>query len=98
MAISNATLLQADAKNRAVRTFYQGLGIDLAVAVATFLVTVLADADGWGDLQWAVLGFTLAKTVVQTVAAFVMRKFLDGSSVPTPLPPEPQVEPAETVA
>lgn len=89
--------LRADARNRAFRTFLQGLGVDVAVAVAVVLVTVFSDADGWGDLQWAVIGFSLAKSVVTSVASYVMRAFLDKSRLPTPLPPEPVVAPAAPV-
>jgi len=95
--MTSTDLLTADAKNRALRTFIQGLAIDLAVAVGTVLVTVFATAGGWGDIQWAVVGFSLAKTVVQTVVSYVMRRKIDGSVIPTPLPPTPQPEPAEPV-
>jgi hypothetical protein len=69
--------LKADAKNRAWRTTLQGLAIDVAVAVALVLVTLLAPVGGWGEIQWAVLGFTLFKTVLMAVAAFIMRRFVD---------------------
>lgn len=87
------SLLGLDASNRAVRSFIQGLAIDVAVAVAMWAVTVVNDAAEWGDVQWAIVGFTLAKTLVQSVAAYVMRRYLDPSKVPTPLPPEPPGEP-----
>lgn len=91
----NIEYLKVDATNRGWRTFLQGLAIDVAVGVALVLVTVFNGADGWGDIQWAILGFSLAKSVVQAVAAFVMRRFLDESSVPTPLPPNPPGEPSD---
>ena len=97
MAVVNAQILAADARNRALRSFLQGLAVDLGVAVITVLVTVFGDANGWGDLQWGIIGFTLAKTCVQSIASYVMRRFVDGSGLPTPLPPEPAVEPAEPV-
>jgi hypothetical protein len=34
-----------------------------------------------------VVGFTLSKTVLMTVVSFVMRKYMDPSAIPTPLPP-----------
>jgi hypothetical protein len=91
----NTLLLTADAKNRALRVFLTGLGIDVGVAVAVFITTVLADANGWGDLQWAVLGFTFVKTVLSSAGAFVLRRFVDQSSFPTPLPPAPVAAPAD---
>ena len=83
--------LNADAKNRAVRTFLQGLAIDLGVAVAAL---ILANVDTITNREGLTLfGITLAKTVVTTVASYVMRRFVDGSPVPTPLPPAPVPEP-----
>lgn len=84
-------VLANDARNRALRTFLQGLAIDLAVAVAAF---ALANVDSITDRQGLTLAaIALAKTLVQTVAAYVMRRFLDGSRVPTPLPPADPGEP-----
>lgn len=85
--------LTADAKNRAVRSFIQGLGIDLATAIAAALLLWLPDADLSSRDAWIVLGTGLVRTVLGTVASYVMRRFVDGSAVPTPLPPAPVPEP-----
>jgi len=83
--------LTGDARNRAVRTFLQGLGIDLLLAVAAL---VLANVDSITDRQGLTLfAIALGKTVVTTAASYVMRRFLDDSPVPTPLPPAPVPEP-----
>ena len=87
--------LVKDAQNRGIRTFLQGLAIDIAVAIAVFITVLLADVDALDDLKWAVIAFSLARTVVQTVAAYVMRRFLDPSRFPTPLPPTPPGAPAD---
>lgn len=92
-----SALLTADAKNRGLRSFLQGLAIDVGVGVALVLATTFGDANDWGDLEWTIIGFSLAKSVVQAAAAFVMRRFLDASSLPTPLPPTPQPEPADHI-
>lgn len=85
------TRLANDARNRALRTFLQGLAIDLAVAIAAF---ALANVDSITDKQGLILAATtLGKTVVTTIAAYVMRRYLDGSSLPTPLPPADPGEP-----
>lgn len=95
--VRNRALLRADAKNRTYRTFLQALAVDVALAVALVLTTSLSGANAWGDLQWTVLGFLLAKTVVVSAASYVMRAFLDTSSFPTPLPPSPQAAPTDPV-
>lgn len=84
--------LAADAKNRAFRTFLQGIGIDVAVAVAAALLVWLPDADISKKEAWIVLGTSAAKTVLQAIAAYVMRAKLDGIGV-TPLPPANPGEP-----
>lgn len=86
-------LLNTDAKNRALRTFLVGIATDVAVAVALVLVNTFAKANGWGDFDWSILGFSLAKTGVTTAGSYVLRRFLDTSSLPTPLPPSPVPEP-----
>lgn len=91
MTRRNAALLAADARNRALRSFLQGLGIDLAVAVATVAITYTTSAEAWQG--WLVMGASLARSVVQAGASYVMRRFLDTSKVPTPLPPDPPGEP-----
>jgi len=85
---------KGDARNRATRTFLQGLAIDVAVALSLVVITYFATADGWGDIQWAILGFSVFKTVLMVVAAFIMRRFVDrpGSST---LPPDPPGQPSE---
>lgn len=81
--------LREDGRNRALRTFLQGLGVDVGIAVALLVTTVLGESSEWGDLQWAALGFTLTKTVLVTVASYVMRVYMDPSSrISTPLPPD----------
>lgn len=83
--------LRRDARNRALRTFLQGLGLDVLVAVAMVIATVTTSADAWQG--WAVVGVSLARSVAQAAASYVMRRFLDPSRVPTPLPPDPPGEP-----
>jgi hypothetical protein len=89
------TLLSRDASNRALRTFLQGLGLDMLVAVLLVFKTVFNDADSWSELEWLAIGFTLAKTLAQTIYSYVMRRYLDPSGVPTPLPPSPVPPPNE---
>lgn len=87
------TLLKRDASNRGVRTFLQGVGIDVAVGLALVLGTFFLDKNSWGEVEWTILSFSLSKSAVQAVAAYVMRRWLDPSRFPTPLPPSPVPEP-----
>lgn len=86
-------LLRQDAGNRAHRVFLQGLAIDVGVAVSILAYNLASTPDD--ELSWYLIGASLARTVVQSGAAFVMRAFIDPSRVPTPLPPLPQPAPAE---
>lgn len=83
--------LQRDARNRALRTFVVGLVIDLAVAVAL----LAQEAAGQPDADFRILAASLLRTLVQTTAAYVLRRFADGSRLPTPLPPADPGEPDE---
>jgi hypothetical protein len=89
------TPLAVDATNRARRSFVQGLFIDVLVAIAAALLVWLPGADLSSRDAWVLIGITLAKTVLQTAASYVMRRFVDTSTIPTPLPPTPQPAPAE---
>lgn len=64
---------KVDAKSRAVRTFIQGLLVDVAVAVAVALLAWLPDADLSTKAAWLILAATLAKSVLTAAASYVMR-------------------------
>lgn len=87
--VGNDVDLAKDARNRALRSFLQGLGLDVLTAVAVAITLWLPDADLSSRDAWIVLATGLARTVLGTAASYVMRAFLDKSSVPTPLPPAP---------
>lgn len=97
-ASSNDLLLKEDASNRAWRTFLVGILLDVGVAIALTLTAFFATRNSWDDFEWAILTFSLAKSVVQSIGSYVLRRFVDPSSIPTPLPPTPQAQPAEPVA
>ena len=66
----------SDARKRALRTFLQGLGFDVLVAVVLTLYPLVGSADSdWTTLDAQLLGLSVAKTVVVTIFAFVMRRF-----------------------
>ena len=86
-------LLTIDASNRALRTFLQGLGYAVLAAVVMVLYPVFTGAHGWGDFNWPLIGFALTQAVGTAVLSYFMRKVLDPSRVPTPLPPADPGEP-----
>lgn len=83
---TNADLLRQDAGNRALRTFVQGLAIDVVVAVS--LVVYEATAEESPD--WRLLWASLVKTAVHAVASGLMRLKAGGMLAP----PAPQAQPA----
>ena len=93
----SSAALHIDAKNRAVRTFLQNMGVDAAVAVVTLLLPLVVRAGSFSDLDWRYIAFSVAKTVVLVVFSYVMRRFMDPSSFPTALPPEYAGPPNENV-
>lgn len=64
-----------DAKDRAWRTFLQGLGIDVAIAVTVVLALAFTDIQ-WTAEYWFALGGSLGRTVLQSGVAYVMRVFV----------------------
>lgn len=90
-----AALLERDARNRALRSFMQGLAIDVLVAVAVVVQGVASSHD---PIMWPVVAASIGRSVAQAAASYLMRRFVDGwKAVPTPLPPDPPGEPDEDV-
>ena len=85
--------VRRDARNRALRTFLQGLAADVTAALVMMLLPLISAANGWGDFEWQILGFLVAKTIAVSGLSYLMRTWLDGSRVPTPLPPGDPGEP-----
>lgn len=87
--------LNKDAVNRALRTLYQNVGIDVLVAVVALLLPIVTSARGFDDFQWSLIVFSICKTALLTVFAYVMRRYLDRSPLPTPEPPVYPGEPSD---
>lgn len=83
--------LTEDAGNRAIRA----LLVALVVAVFVDVWPVVSNAlDGDGAIETAKLAQACLRVGLQAAGSFVLRRVLDPSRVPTPLPPRPQPEPA----
>jgi len=67
------------AKKRGIQTLLQSLGIDVAVGLALALATLIGPWESWGDVQWSILGFAVAKSIVQAVVSWVIRRYADAS-------------------
>lgn len=94
----NTSILAADARNRAWRTALQQLTIDIVVAVVLLLAPLVQDANKLDDFEWKVIAFSVGKTVVAVIFSYVMRRFIDPSRIPTPLPPADPGEPDAEIA
>lgn len=62
----------SDAKNRSLRTFLQGLGFDLLLAVGLFLTTI-TDVNFTDKSALILLAASFAKTIITTIGAYIMR-------------------------
>lgn len=65
--------VQASAKNRAWRTFLQNAATDVLAALVLLIFPVISSASGWQDIDWKVMGFMVAKTIVASFLAYLMR-------------------------
>lgn len=63
-----------DAWNRAIRTFAQGLLVDVAATVVAVLVAYMSSGVEWTTEYWYALGGLLIKTVVTSVISYAARK------------------------
>lgn len=81
-----ATLTE-DARNRALRTFVQGLSVDALAAIGLIILPLLTTAQSFDDVDWKVLIFLVVKSVVVSAFSYVMRRFGDPSGVPSLTPP-----------
>lgn len=87
------SLLTNDARNRALRTFLQGLGFTVAAALVVSLLSAVGSAASWSEFGGVLVGFAFFQSIAVSVLSWVMRAWLDPSSLPTPLPPADPGEP-----
>lgn len=64
---------ESDARSRALRTFFQGLGVDILLIVAVSLFNVTSSADfEWTGAYWSAYALLLSRTVLHSVASYIM--------------------------
>lgn len=86
--------LQNDAKNRAIRTFVQGIAGSILIAVALVLLPLFTSASGWDDFDWKVMSFLVVQAVVVAALSYVMRAFTKFLP-PPPAPVDPPAPPPQ---
>lgn len=67
--------VRSDARERSLRTFFQGLGIDVGVALLLVLATTFSEIE-WTGKYWATLGLLLAKTFLQAGVSNLVRRLV----------------------
>ena len=77
------------AQKRGWQTLLQGLGIDVLVAIALVIATVIPSIETWNDIGqlWPVWLLLITKSVLQAVVAWVLRRYHDKSGVERISPP-----------
>lgn len=79
--------LTTDAKNRAFRAFL----VALTAAIFVDVWPLVSDALSSSAVEWFELGKAGIRVGIQSAGAFILRRILDPSGVPTPLPPDVRV-------
>jgi hypothetical protein len=65
----------ADARNRAFRTFAQGLAVDVTAAVVLTVGPALAGSDfAWSRAYWLTLAGLAGKTAITSAVSYVARR------------------------
>lgn len=87
-ATTNIPPTEVLAVKRGWQTLLQGLAIDVVVAVALVILATLPALDSWDTLrlQIGIISFTLAKSVVQAIVSWVVRRWFDKSGSSQPMP------------
>lgn len=67
--------VRKDATDRSFRTLWQGLGIDVGVAVILVLATAFTSIE-WTPEYWIALAATLGRSVLQAIVAYFYRLFV----------------------
>lgn len=63
----------ASAKSRSLRTLLQGLAFDVILGIVVIVGPIVAGLDLSTGAGWAILGGSIAKSILTSVASYVMR-------------------------
>lgn len=70
--------VEVDARNRAWRTFVQGLGIDVLAAVVVTLLPMVTVLE-WSLAWWLALGLAVSRSALGALVAYLARKLVTPS-------------------
>ena len=72
-----------DARNRAWRTFVQGLLTDVLAAVLLVAIPAINGSDfAWSGKFWVALGLLVAKSALMAAVSYVARQVLPPANLP----------------
>lgn len=91
MADHAASVIRYDALNRAWRTFYVAIGFDAALLIGAGLTELLSKGDITSPTFWATFGILVGKSVLISLASFLLRL----KKAPAEPPAQPSELPAE---
>lgn len=72
---------QLDALVRAWRTLYTAIGVDAAVLIGLGLTDLLTDADVSSAAFWTTFGILIGKSILTSLAAFLLRLKVTPSNI-----------------
>lgn len=74
------------AAKRGTQTLAQGLAVDVIVAIAIVIATIIPGVETWADVArlWPAWLLLITKSITQAVVAWVIRRWGDPAGMPTP--------------
>ena len=67
------TLIHKDAVERALRTLWQGVGVDAAIAIGAGTLILVNETPVNSGLFWSSLGIMVTKSVIVAAASYLAR-------------------------
>jgi len=87
MADHAAFTIKADALQRALRTLWQGFGVDALIAIGVGLTLLLDGGDVLSPVFWGGVGVLVIKSALVSLASYLARL----RKAPAPLPADPNL-------
>lgn len=87
MAAHALTVTKADALQRALRTLWQGFGIDALIAIGAGLLLLLDGGDVLSPVFWGGVLVLIIKSLLVSLASYLQRL----RKAPAPLPEDPEL-------